>query len=275
MINGEKVGVGIITCNRKEKFKRLFLQVVENDAIDQICIVKNKDFNYGDNDPILLQKQSKKVKAFHVSEDLGVGHCKNVCMQFLLENSCQHIFIIEDDVFIKDPSVFQVYADTARAFGLGHLNFNRAWNSQAGKFLEPWATVSNGLFAIELFERLCGDFQYFTRKALEKVGLFDEKDYVNALEHAEHSYRLYLALEYTPYYAFADIQSSDKYLADTGEQSTIDYGSNLFNQRVKHGAEAFKKKYGYYMMQIPRKSPEEVKAFLQVLQQKKEERTQK
>lgn len=269
MVDGEKVGVGIVTCNRQEKFKRLFLQVAENNAVDQICIVKNRDFDYGDDDPMLLQEQAKEVKAFHVSEDLGVGHCKNICMKTLLDGDCQHIFIIEDDVFIKDPSVFQVYADTARAFGLGHLNFNRAWNSQAGKFLEPWAIASNGLFAIEMFERLCGDFQYFTREALEKVGLFDEKDYVNALEHAEHSYRLHLAFEYTPYYAFADIQGSDKYLVDTGEKSTIDYGSELFSLRVRHGAEAFKKKYGYYMVQIPRKSPEEIQAFLQELQMRR------
>ena len=51
MIDNEKVGVGIVTCNRKDSFKALFDKVKSCGAVDVIAVVKNKDFDYGDYAP--------------------------------------------------------------------------------------------------------------------------------------------------------------------------------------------------------------------------------
>lgn len=65
----------------------------------------------------------------------------------------EHIFIVEDDILLKDVSVFRQYVETARAFGLGHLNFCRSYDSIAdnGSFIKPIVFISAGKFKLELF----------------------------------------------------------------------------------------------------------------------------
>ena len=51
MIDGEKVGVGIITCNRKESYKRLLDSIKLSLDVDLIASVKNLKHDYSDCDP--------------------------------------------------------------------------------------------------------------------------------------------------------------------------------------------------------------------------------
>ena len=51
MINNEKVGIGIITCNRKDSFASLFNATCSANDIDDVVIVKNLDYDYLENDP--------------------------------------------------------------------------------------------------------------------------------------------------------------------------------------------------------------------------------
>lgn len=54
MIDGEKVGVGIITCNRKESYKRLLDSVKLAIDVDLIVTVKNLQNDYSECDPQLV-----------------------------------------------------------------------------------------------------------------------------------------------------------------------------------------------------------------------------
>ena len=51
MINNEKVGIGIITCNRKDSFRSLFEAVCNANDVDSVVVVKNLDYDYLENDP--------------------------------------------------------------------------------------------------------------------------------------------------------------------------------------------------------------------------------
>ena len=73
---------------------------------------------------------------------------------------------------------------------------------------------------MEIFRRLSGDFSYFTKNAIEKAGMYDER-YINALDHCEHTYRMSVLGFYTPFNAFADIINSTDYLEDTGIATTL------------------------------------------------------
>jgi len=59
---------------------------------------------------------------------------------------------------------------------------------------------------------LHGGFVYFTKKCLEMAGLFDELHYINAVEHIDHTYRIIRMGMYTPFWRFADIHDSGRYL---------------------------------------------------------------
>ena len=117
--------------------------------------------------------------------------------------------------------VFNEYISTAKEFGLQHLNFCRAFDGMTGNgFLKPFASISGKTKKLDIFRRLCGDFSYFTREAIEKGGMYDE-GYINAIEHCEHTYRMSVLGMYTPFNAFADISNSDKYIEDSGLHTTI------------------------------------------------------
>ena len=249
MYNEQKIGVGIITYNRPEKFARLLNQIKDADYIDTIVIVKNKNIEYNENDPVKFVND--KIHFIHEPNDVGVGKCKNLAMSYMLNNDCKHIFVIEDDIIIKKTNVFKKYIDVAKEFNLGHLNFCRAWDSITKKYLFPFVTINGKNEKLQLFRRLCGDFQYFTQDALLKVGLIDDVNYINALEHAEHTYRMSLHRFYTPFNAFADIADSTEYIEDDGVQSSIDHNTDQYNQRVQIAIKSFIHQYGYSIGQIP------------------------
>lgn len=89
--------------------------------VDEIVIVKNKDFDYSR----FLEhiKNDINTKFIVVLDDLGVGHCKNEAFKYLLDKKCEHIFLIEDDTVIKNADVFKKYINTAKAFNIGHLTY--------------------------------------------------------------------------------------------------------------------------------------------------------
>ena len=258
MYNYQKIGVGLLTYNRKDLFKQLFDTVKSIDYIDEICIVKNKDINYGE----MFDNLPSNVRYINVKDDLGIGYCKNQALIHLLETKCDHIFLIEDDIKIKNSEVFKVYIDTAKAFNLEHLNFCRAYDNITKQYLFPYLRMTIDGHSIEFFKRLCGDFQYFTKTALYAVGIFDDQHYVNALEHAEHTYRLIINNMYSPYGAFADIANSTEYLEDLGVTTSIIHNDNLYNTRLITAINSFKQKYGYGLNQIRFQSNEYIQNFI-------------
>ncbi len=265
MIDGEKVGVGIITCNRKESYKRLLDSIKLSLDVDLIASVKNLKHDYSDYDPQLvcnvMNGSRQEMVAFQVDEKLGIAHNKNLAAKWLLEKGAQHIFIIEDDILLKDYNVFKQYVMTAREFHLEHLNFCRAYDGMVlHEFLTPFAKVKGKSYDIELFSRLCGDFSYFTSNALQKAGLYDE-GYINALDHCEHTYRMSQLGFYTPFYAFADIAKSTDFLEDVGKQTTIEQSQEQ-KQNISNAFFKFMGTYGKQLNQIKPPTQEEIVSFL-------------
>jgi len=148
-------------------------------------VVKNKDYDYGE-----ALTFGQRTTFIHEPEDLGIGHCKNLALLKLLETGCKHIFLIEDDISIKKLDVFKEYVETAKAFGLDHLIFGSVYTPPSWKLDPVIATFENGSKQLDIYPNLHGGFAYFTKHCLELAGLFDEKNYVNAVEHIDHTYRI-------------------------------------------------------------------------------------
>ena len=257
----QKIGVGIVTCNRKEKFKQLLDQVASASYVDYIYAVKNRDFDYGD----CFQNRSgdPRMTFMHQPLDVGVGACKNMILKKMLDDGCQHLFLVEDDIQVKVIEVFKAYVDTALAFNLQHLIFGAVYTPPSWELDPIIATFTNEDKAIDLYGNLHGGFVYFSRECIQYAGLFDEQ-YVNAVEHIDHTYRICMMQMYTPFWAFADIHYSRKYLEDLqpSSPSTINDRSELQRQRMAFGFNLFYKKYGKQIIQIPRPTQNEVVGFL-------------
>jgi GT2 family glycosyltransferase len=208
-------------------------------------------------------------RSLHVSKDpettlvyyqnpinLGVAKSKNLALKHLLDLGCDHIFLMEDDIYIKDNSVFQRYIEASKISGIQHFNFSQHGlmnKTHHGRSLpNPLTFIDYGSIKIPLYLHCVGAFSYYSRKCLETVGLMDE-NYYNACEHVDHTYEIIKAGMHPPFWNFADIENSWQYLGDEPwslEQSTISSKSN-HREIVAAADKVFMAKHGH----LPRATP--------------------
>lgn len=116
MYQGEKIGVGIVTYNRKDGLLKL-LNSLPRQCIDELVII-----NDGQHFP-----EYSGLDCHYIlnEENLGVGCSKNRALSYLREKGVDHYFLIEDDVFVKRNDVFHRYIEMSRLTGVQHFNFSQ------------------------------------------------------------------------------------------------------------------------------------------------------
>jgi GT2 family glycosyltransferase len=260
-----KVGIGIITCDRSNYVETLLDSLP--DITENIVIINDgvEDFEN--------KKQYHTIK--HNPPKQGVGKTKNDAMQYLLDQDCEHIFIIEDDVKILDSNVFEQYIQAAKQTGILHFNFgpgtpfnrtqrvagdvhNRHLLDQNSK-PNPRLIVDYKNVKLALYLHIAGTFSYFHRSVLEKTGLIDEQFY-NAWDHVEHTYRIIKDGFHPPFWWFADIANSDELLAIQSaalDNSAIAKSDEWYNN-LRQGMEKYRLKHGWVPNQTPQVSQQTV-----------------
>lgn len=264
MINGEKIGVGVITCGRPDNFKKLFQSLQPcMPQIDHLCVVEdsikdNPDFsNYIDSETKGGWKNDGTLKKVITDVNMGVARSKNHALASLQTEECGHIFLIEDDIFIRDLSVFEKYIEASKISGIQHFNFSQ--HGRMNKTFDGWATPNPNMTVgyygevnIPLYPHCVGAFSYYSKKALDAVGLMDE-NFFNACEHVDHTLAIIKAGMHPPFWNFADIENSWEYLGDEEwslKQSTITSKSN-HREIVQNADKVFLAKHGCLPLQIP------------------------
>jgi GT2 family glycosyltransferase len=271
-----KIGVGIITCNRKEYFYDC-LKSIDLDKVDKIVVINDgKDL---DND-VKSFLQLKNIEYILNEKNLGVGKTKNKALKFLLEEKCEHIFILEDDCIITNNDVWKKYIEAYNITKVHHFNYGPAspWNRKQEKFsligdlskrhLAKQDTEPNPKlvveykegFSLSLYEHIVAMFTYFHSSILNEVGLLDEGFY-NAWEHVEHTYRIIKAGKYTPFWWFADISGSENYIKEAkNEKANTSLASNeeKFMKQVEEGLKHFYSIHKTIPSMIQAKSKQEV-----------------
>ena len=277
-----KIGVGIITCNRLNYLRNL-LKTIPKEKINELVVV---------NDGLPVNDYVEKEFEFGTWIDnpvnLGVGKSKNKAIKHLMSLECDYIFIIEDDMLIKDPTVFDTYIEAYKKSGIHHFNygpgspFNRRQTIQDfdlhNRHLLDQHSEPNPKLVIEyskdikiaLYEHTVAMFSFFTKEVLDKVGYIDEEFY-NAWEHVDHTYRIIKAGYHPPFWWFADIADSDKFLTEAPgaiDNSSIASKSEQWSKNVYGGREIYKRKHGHYPNNPPLVLKEEVITVLKNLKSK-------
>ena len=253
----EKTGVGIISFNRPALLKKCCDSIEKCGFIDEVIVV-----NDGDD----IHMEIPCWWQWHqTAGSIGVGRSKNKALEYLLEQGCEHIFLIENDIYVKDPSVFEKYIQASKVSGIQHFNYSQHGNANKipMKFVNPnmRLLVDYGVCKVAFYFHCVGAFSYYSRKCLELAGLMDER-YYNACEHVDHTYQIIKAGMHPPFWAFADIENSWEYLGDDGwsiETSTISSNPN-HAQMMRDADVIFLSKHGH----VPMKTPfvEEIGPFL-------------
>lgn len=254
----EKIGVGIVTFNRPELLVKLLKSIKYCNFVDLIVV--------NDGDPLEIKGYNWYLH--NNKSNLGVGKSKNIAMKYLLDKGCDHIFIIEDDIFIKDENVFSKYIEASKKSGIQHFNYsqhgimNKTFDEK--QLPNPKITVSyDDECKIAFYPHCVGAFSYFSRQCLEKVGLIDE-EYYNACEHVDHTYRIIQNNMHPPFWYFADLANSHELLGDEPwslTKSTISSNPN-HKQMISKAYDIFKKKFGVIPLEISLKTENDFKSSL-------------
>ena len=266
----DKVGIGMTTYNAEHRIKQSAFTVPK--WMKHFVIV---------NDGTPYEKTSYPEQAHIIQHETNmcVGAAKNSALKYLMDQGCEHIFLMEDDILIKDERVFEEYVRQSAISGIRHLNFGlhgpaNKKGSTGFKNLEDRKDVDGepnprmiipypeGI-KIPLYPNCVGAFSYYQRSVLEKIGLFDPK-FRNAWEHVEHTFQVIKNNFHPPFWYFADIEKSWEYLTDIPNsiaESTI-ARTPEWNENFRKGTEWYKKKHGVTPTETPLFNPQVVQNYI-------------
>ena len=239
-----KIGLGLITCDRIDFFKKSLNSILtcsKNIENFELIVI---------NDGLEKIKSSENIKIIQTNGKIGVGKAKNLALKYLMKKECEHIFLMEDDIVIKDQKAFDLYINTSKITGIKHLNYGLHGNHNRDHLGEPVVrkivTYKDNITKINLYPNVLGAFSYYHIDCLNKIGLMDEQ-YYNAMEHVDHTYVAFKAGFHPPFRWFADAFGSENYLEDIvpdHKQSKIRSEEN-FQETFKKGLDIFIKKHNF------------------------------
>jgi GT2 family glycosyltransferase len=253
--------VGIVTCNRPNFFKKCYSSVLNSNNVDFIAVV-----NDGESE-VNVQSEHIMIKN---EKNLGVGKSKNLLFKKAMELNAEHVFLIEDDIIVKNKEAFNEYIKARNITGIQHFCFayhgpaNK--NGISGGKAHPRYIIDYGDIKISINTHSVGAFCYYSKDVLEKVGLIDE-NFVNAFEHVEHSYRISKCEYTTPYWNWPDLANSTDYLEEIecSENSSTIRPRKDWQKNIENAALYFKEKHGVlpaWQNCVPDTSEKEVKEIM-------------
>jgi len=233
--------VGIVTCNRPLFFNKCYERIKKCEDIDFIAIVNDG------TDNIDVDKKDQYIKNV---KNLGVGASKNELFKAALKQpQVKHIFIIEDDIIVKDKNVFKNYINASKKTGIQHFMFGYHGPANKGNVSggtpSPRYIIEYNDVKIAINMHSVGAFCYYSREVLDRVGLIDEK-FLNAFDHVDHDYRISKAGYCTPYWNWPDLANSYELLdeIECSENSSTIRPRKDWQDNIKKGAEYFYSKHG-------------------------------
>lgn len=254
--NNLKIGVGIITCNREHFLKKCLNSIPE--YIEELVVV---------NDGNSLSKEIK-IKGTLIQNTKGkqVGECKNIAMKHLLEKGCDYIFTMEDDITIKDPNTFKNYIQASLETGIEHFNFGFSQRENLSPDLKPVykKIIKYKKCSIVLTPNVLGALTFYTKRALQTIGLHHYKFNKGHGDHPELTYRAWKHGFTTPFWWFADIYDSwnmIENLSNMGSDSVV-RNQNDMMKNFQEACNIFKELHGINMLEVPLESEEAVVKFL-------------
>jgi len=199
-----KIGVGITTYNSESYFQKLYDSIAESN-IDELVVVN------GGNP--YKQSYTRCNAWIQDEKNRFPSACRNSCIEYLLENGCEHIFLIEDDMIIKKPDIFQFYIKHSKMSGLKYLCFasTSAYAGPPGDRTPKLIVNYSHNLGISFFPHMCNEFTYHHRSCFEEYGVYDEN--LRDLFDVDMVYRQSISnSNVSAFWWFADPTNSDDYI---------------------------------------------------------------
>lgn len=199
----KKTGVGLFTYNRPEFCKQSLEYVLKLKNVN--CRALHDDCSDKADYSEVFNSLPKDLKLIRPEKNGGVAKAKNRVVKHLLDEGCDYIFLVEDDILIKDSDVLSKYIEASKKSGIEHFNFHAHGPGN------PYPVCSDEF--VTMWPNCVGAFSFYTRKCFEEAGLFDEH-FINAWEHVEHTARIARLGLTPPFWYFADVTGSENWMEE-------------------------------------------------------------
>jgi glycosyltransferase involved in cell wall biosynthesis len=245
-IESNKIGIGITTYNSEEYFNSLYESIPFN-KVDEVVVVNGgKKYEY-DYEPCSWIQHSKNYYP---------AVSRNDAINFLLERKCEHIFLIEDDMIIRDENIFDQYIKASKLSGLNYFSFvSTSWEAGEVKKRTPRFTANyKDDVSVSFYKNMCNEFTYHHYTQFDEVGKYDTN--IRYAFDVELAYRKSkMSKRVAPFWYFADLTNSDDYIMNnpvsTSRLQSKDRPDGTRDQNIHTEWDYFYKKHGVYVPQIP------------------------
>ncbi len=260
-VDYSKIGLGIITYNAPDRFITSMSSVPS--GLDNVVVVN-------DGTPYDLSVYPDDIHLIQHVRNRGVAAAKNSAIRHLYGIGCEHIFLMEDDIIIKDPIVFKLYPEASRRSGILHFNYalqgyGNANRDDEGNIIHPTPMYCVDYNGIDIcFYTWCsGPFMYIHRDCVDAIGYLDESFY-NVHEHVDYTARIIEAGLHPPFWYFADISSAHNYIGDGPLfRNTTIPKTDEYYERLRGADLYFKSKHNNYTPDtMPKSSIEDLLLYL-------------
>jgi GT2 family glycosyltransferase len=173
-----RLGIGIITCNRKDALAETLARVRSHTTPPFTLVVADD----GSEDDTMDLLRSQKVTVV-TGRNMGIAWNKNRAL-FLLGAivQCDVVILLEDDSFPTSDGWAEEWVLATRRWG--HINLAGDWLRDS--FLKGSGTVDDPILSKDVTAQCSG----FSRDALLYGGYFDSRFRGYGQEHVEHTRRL-------------------------------------------------------------------------------------
>lgn len=244
-----KIGVGIITFNSENYYKDLYNSLQDCEYDELVTVNGGKPY-----------EQQYNSHWIQHSKNFYPAVCRNDCVSFLMNRNCDHIFLIEDDMIIKNKNIFKLYIKASQSTGLKYFSYvSTSWESGSPGNRTPRLTVQYDDVSISFYKNMCNEFTYHHKSCFEQTGLYDSQ-FRDPFD-IDRVYRESKQSHCAPFWWFADITNSDEYIqnnpiAVSRLQSDRPDGSR--QQRIQEQWKLFHSKHKLMVKEIPDTSRDEL-----------------
>jgi hypothetical protein len=249
-----KIGVGITTFNKQDYYDILYDSLPLNE-ID--CLITT---NMG-------SQYSKKYNGYwnqwKDNYDSGPAEGRNQNIKYLLDNDCDYIFLIEDDMIIKNKNVFKEYINKSIETGIKYFIYcsSSSGSGSIGNRTPKFNIKYPGDCNISFYPNMNNDFVCHHKSNFEERLYDTTYRYIFDIEFTY--YHMMIKKNTSPFWSFPDIHNSDLYINNQpGSESRINEQreKKLFKEFTK-----LKNQIGFWVTDIPRSEIFETKKRLKSL----------
>jgi len=169
-----------------------------------------------------------------------------------------YYIILEDDVVIKDPDIFNKYIEAAEVSKLGYFCFaSTSWESgEPGNRTPKLELQYSKDVAVNLYPHMCNEFTFKTKQCIQDTGLYDNK--FRYIFDVENVHRVANAGHIPGFWYFPDIKDSDDFIMNHPETETRINAGGERDRKLGKEYDMFIKKHGTSVQSIPQLTKQEI-----------------